>query len=43
MDENRIRPLEGQIKELLCLHGRHGLAAAMRAIWSELDTDKKDA
>ena len=41
MDENRIRPIEGEIHQLLSKHGRHGLAAAMRAIWTQLDTDEK--
>ncbi len=39
MDENRILPVEGQIQEILRQHGRHGMAAAMRAIWSQLQTD----
>jgi hypothetical protein len=41
MDENRIRPVEGEIREILSKHGRHGLAAAMRAIWTELHPDDK--
>jgi hypothetical protein len=44
MDENRIRPVESEIKLILSKHGRHGLAAAMRAIWTELnagDNSKK--
>jgi len=36
MDENRIRPVEGEIQEILARHGRHGLAAATRAIWTQL-------
>jgi hypothetical protein len=36
MDENRIRPVETEIDRILSQHGRHGLAAAMRAIWSRL-------
>jgi len=41
MDENRIRPVEGEIQEILSKHGRHGLAAAMRAIWTQLDAEDK--
>jgi hypothetical protein len=41
MDENRIRPVEGEINQILTKHGRHGLAAAMRAIWTQLDSDEK--
>jgi hypothetical protein len=42
MDENRIRPVEGEIQEILARHGRHGLAAATRAIWTQLNlADKK--
>lgn len=36
MDESRIRPVEGEIRQILATHGRHGLAAAMRAIWTQL-------
>lgn len=42
MDEARIRPLEGEIGLLLAKHGRHGLAAAMRALWTQLNTDPPD-
>jgi hypothetical protein len=41
MDENRIRPVEGEIQQLLSKHGRYGLAAAMRAIWTQLHKDEK--
>lgn len=41
MDENRILPLEGEIKEILTRHGRDGLAAAMRAIWRQLNEHEK--
>jgi hypothetical protein len=41
MDESRILPVEGEIKQLLTKHGRHGMAAAMRAIWGQLSTDEK--
>ena len=37
MDENRIRPVENEIEQILNKHGRHGLAAAMRAIWTQLN------
>ena len=37
MDESRIRPVEMAIAEILHKHGRNGMAAAMRAIWAELD------
>lgn len=39
LDENRILPVEGEIREILSKHGRHGLAAAMRAIWMELNPE----
>jgi hypothetical protein len=41
MDENRIRPVECEIQQILSRHGRHGLAAAMRAIWTELEVADK--
>lgn len=41
MDESRIRPVETEIQQILSKHGRHGLAAAMRAIWTELDALEK--
>ena len=37
MDENRILPVEGEIQDILVRHGRHGLAAATRAIWKQLN------
>jgi len=37
MDESKISPIEGQIQSLLKEHGHHGLAAALRALWTELD------
>lgn len=40
MDESKIGPVEGQIQEILAQHGRHGLAAALRAIWTQLDTSR---
>jgi hypothetical protein len=39
MDESRILPVEHEIQQLLLKHGRHGLAAAMRAIWTKLHAD----
>jgi hypothetical protein len=45
MDESRISPVETEIQQILSKHGRHGLAGAMRAIWTELtmsDVSKKD-
>jgi hypothetical protein len=41
MDENRIGPVEMEIQQILSKHGRHGLAAAMRAIWTELNAAEK--
>ncbi len=41
MDESRIGPVETEIRQILSKHGRHGLAAAMRAIWVELNPDVK--
>lgn len=41
MDEEQILPVEGEIEQILSKHGRHGLAAAMRAIWSQLDREHK--
>lgn len=41
MDESRIRPVETEIEQILSKHGRHGLAAAMRAIWRQLDAEEK--
>lgn len=41
MDESRIGPVETEIQQILSKHGRHGLAAAMRAIWTELNTAEK--
>lgn len=41
MDENRIWPVEREIQQILSAHGRHGMAAAMRAIWTQLETEKK--
>jgi hypothetical protein len=41
MDESRIGPVETEIQHILSKHGRHGLAAAMRAIWTELNAVEK--
>lgn len=41
MDENRIRPVEAEIQQIFARHGRYGLAAAMRAIWTQLHKDEK--
>jgi hypothetical protein len=41
MDENRIRPVESEIQEILSKHGRHGLAAALRAIWIQLHSNEQ--
>jgi hypothetical protein len=41
MDESRIVLVEGQIKQILTQHGRHGLAAALRAIWNQLDVNDR--
>jgi hypothetical protein len=43
MEEVRIVPLEGEIHQLLSKHGRYGLAAALRAIWTQLETRDKSA
>ena len=40
MDESKIGRVEGQIRRILAQHGRHGLAAALRAIWTQLDASK---
>lgn len=39
MDEKLIGPVEGEIQQILSQHGRYGLAAAMRAIWTQLDAE----
>lgn len=41
MDESKIGPLEGQIQRILAEHGRHGLAATLRAVWTQLETSDK--
>jgi hypothetical protein len=41
MDESRIGPVEKEIRLILTKHGRHGMAAAMRAIWTELNEVEK--
>ena len=41
MDESRIGPVESEIQQILSKHGRHGLAAAMRAIWTQLNVEEK--
>jgi hypothetical protein len=41
MDESLIGPVETEIQQILSKHRRHGLAAAMRAIWTELNTAEK--
>ncbi|MFH1010325.1 MAG: hypothetical protein V1784_03720, partial [bacterium] len=41
MDESQIRPVESEIQQILSKHGRHGLAAAMRAIWTQLEAEEK--
>jgi hypothetical protein len=41
MDESRIGPVEGEIQQILAQHGRYGLAAAMRAIWTQLNAAEK--
>jgi hypothetical protein len=41
MDESKIGPVEGQILQILSQHGRHGMAAALRAIWSQLDVNDR--
>jgi hypothetical protein len=38
MDESRIVAVETEIRQIFSKHGRHGLAAAMRAIWTELNS-----
>lgn len=41
MDEDQIRPLESQIQKILCQHGRNGVAAAMRALWTQLNPNEE--
>lgn len=41
MDESKIGPVEGQIQQILTKHGRHGMAAALRAIWAQLDANDR--
>jgi hypothetical protein len=41
MDESVIRPVQTEIQQILSEHGRYGLAAAMLAIWTELDAAEK--
>ncbi|MBZ5605649.1 MAG: hypothetical protein LAO79_25395 [Acidobacteriia bacterium] len=41
MDESKISPVEGQIQKILTQHGRHGMAAALRAIWAQLDANDR--
>lgn len=41
MDESKISPVEGQIQKILTQHGRTGLAAALRAIWTQLDVNDR--
>jgi hypothetical protein len=41
MDENRIQHIEEQLQNILSSHGRHGLAAAMRALWRQLQSESK--
>lgn len=41
MDESRIGPVETEFQQILSKHGRHGLAAAMRALWTELNAVEK--
>lgn len=38
IDESKIGPVEDQIRKILMENGRHGLAAALKAIWNQLDT-----
>ena len=38
IDEKRIQPIEDKIEQILASHGRDGLAAAMRAIWRQLES-----
>jgi len=39
VDESRIGPIQGQIEQILTQNGRHGMAAALRAIWAQLDAN----
>lgn len=41
MDGKRIQSIEDEVRELLAAHGRHGLAAAIRAIWHQLESDNE--
>lgn len=40
LNEGDIKNVEAEISSILIRHGRHGLAGAMRAIWTNLDTKK---
>lgn len=41
LEEARIQPIQDEIHKILMHHGRHGLAAALRAIWNRLDNEPK--
>lgn len=42
MDDGRLKNAAAAITNILSEHGRYGLAAAMRAIWTQLEIDQKD-
>jgi hypothetical protein len=37
LDESKITPLQREFQAILSGHGRHGLAAALRALWTQLE------
>ncbi|MCC7643317.1 MULTISPECIES: hypothetical protein [unclassified Janthinobacterium] len=43
MDDGRLIQAEAAIVNILSEHGRYGLAAAMRAIWAQLEGEQKGA
>lgn len=40
MDDDRIKTAEIAIRDIFAKHGRHGMAAAMRAIWAQLEAEQ---
>jgi hypothetical protein len=39
MDDDRLKPIEKEIRDVIARHGRRGLAATMKVLWKELETD----
>jgi hypothetical protein len=42
MDDDRLENAAAAITSILSEHGRYGLAAAMRAIWTQIEIDQKE-